>query len=116
ATVLGHEPPGRLEADDAAPGGRDADGPTRIRAERELDLAGGDGRCGAAARPAREPARVPRVRHRAEMRVLRRDPVCELVQVRLPGDGVSRLLEPDDGHCALPGYVLGEERGPVRRD
>src|SRR5690348_11256252 len=116
ATVLGHEPPGRLEADDAAPGGRDADGPARIGAERELDVAGGDGRGGAAARSAREPARVPRVRNRAEMRVLRRDPVRELVQVRLACDGISRLLEPGDGHGALRGYVLGEERGPVRRD
>ena len=49
------------------------------------DLAepGGERGAVAAARAARDPARVERVDDRAEMRVVGRDPVGELVQVRL---------------------------------
>src|SRR5204862_983875 len=83
AALRRHEVERRLEPGDAAPGRRNADRAARIAAERELDLPGGDRGRRAAARPAGEASRRARVRHRAEVWVLRADPVGELVQVRL---------------------------------
>ena len=116
AALRRHEIERRLEPGDAAPGRRDADRAARVAAERELDLPGGDRSRRAAARAAGEPSRRARVRHRAEVRVLRADPVGELVQVRLPGDGVPGGLEPQYRLGALRGHVLGEDRRAVRRD
>ena len=115
AAVRGDEVVRRLEADDAAPCGRDANRAAGVGSERELDVARRD-RCGrAAARAAREPARIRGVRDGSVVRVLRRDAVRELVQVRLPGDRVPGLLEPLDRGRAAVGDVLREERGAVRR-
>ena len=68
-----------------------------------------------AARPAREPAGCDRVRDGAEVRILGRGPVGELVQVRLADVRVARALEPDDGLGRCNRDVLGEQDRPVRR-
>jgi hypothetical protein len=49
------------------------------------------------------------------VRVLGRDAVGELVQVRLADDGVARGLERRDRRCSLCRDVLGEDRGAVGR-
>ena len=111
----GDEPVRRLEAGDAAPRCRDPDRPRRVAAESELDVARRDRRRRAAARPTRQAAGSDRVRNRAVVRVLGRDPVGELVEVRLPGDGVPVCPEPLHGLRAQGRHMLREERRPVRR-
>ena len=69
----------------------------------------------AAARAAGEPAGRARVRHRPVVRVLRRDPVGELVQVRLADVHVAGLLEQRDRGRGSGGDVLGEEDRAVGR-
>src|SRR6185312_14019330 len=83
--------------------------------ERELHVARRDRRGRTAARAAREPSRRDRVRNGPVVRVLRGDPVRELVQVRLPGNRVSRLLEQPHRICADGRNMVGKERGAVRR-
>jgi hypothetical protein len=48
------------------------------------------------------------------VRVLGRDPIGELVQIRLPHDAVAALLEPLDRLRRPLGDVLGEQDRPVR--
>ena len=112
----GHEVVRRLEARDPAPGRRDADRAAGVGAERQLDVAGGDRRGRAAARPAGEPAWIAWVRHGAEVRVLRGDAVRELVQVRLAGDSVAGSLDAQDCVGAARRHVVCEEDRAVRRD
>src|SRR5205823_14017009 len=92
AAVDRNEPEARLEAEDAAAGGRNPDRPGGIGAERRVGQAGGEGRSGTAARAARGPAWRARVRHGAVVRVLRRDPVGELVQVGLADVDITGRL------------------------
>jgi hypothetical protein len=49
------------------------------------------------------------------VRVVRGDPVGELVEVRLPDDGVPGLLEPRDRGGGLRGYVVAKDGGSVGR-
>ena len=102
----------RLEADDAAPGGRDPDRAARVGAESELDVAGGDRRRRAAARAAGEATRARRVRHCRRSAGSRRDPVRELVQVRLARDGVAGRLQPQDRLGALRGTWSANRTDP----
>ena len=116
APVERHEPVGRLEARDAAAGGRYPDRAARVGAEAELGQPGGQRRGGAAARAARDPSWRERVRDRAEVRVLGGRPVRELVQVGLPHVDVAGGLEPAHGLRRLGRDVLGEQDRAVRRD
>ena len=68
-----------------------------------------------AARAAREPAGRDRVRNGAEVRVLGRDPVGELVQVRLADVRVAGALEPRDGLGGCVRDVVGEQDRAVGR-
>ena len=65
----GHEPVRRLQSDDAAVRGRDADRAARVGAQGEVAHAGADERRRAARRTARRPAGVPRVERHAVGRV-----------------------------------------------
>jgi hypothetical protein len=105
----------RLEADDAAAGGRDANRARAVSSERRVAEAGDERGGRAAARPARDPPLVERIDDVAEVRVLRRDPVCELMQVRLPDDGVARVLEPRDRLGRPLRNMLAEDRRPEGR-
>jgi hypothetical protein len=49
------------------------------------------------------------------VRILGRDAVGELVQVRLADVRVARALEPRDGLGRCSGDVVGEQDRPVRR-
>ena len=60
ARLAGDGPEGRLEADDPAERGRDADGAAAVAAHADRADTGGDGRTGAAGRPTRVPAQGPR--------------------------------------------------------
>ena len=115
AALERHEAEGRLEADDPAAGGRDADRAAGVGAERGVGKAGGERGGRAAARPAREAPRRDRVRHGSEVRVLRRHAVGELVQVRLADVRVARGLEAPHGLRGDGRDVVDEERRPVRR-
>ena len=72
-----------LEPDRAAVGSGDADGAAGVAAHGQEHHAGGDRRGRSAAGAAGNPLQVPRVAHRAEMRVGRGDAVGQLVQVGL---------------------------------
>jgi hypothetical protein len=116
AAIERHQPPARLEADDAAAGGGDADRAAGVGAERRVREPCRQRRRGAAARAARKPPRSQRIRNRPEMLVLRGRAVRELVQVRLAGVRVSRRLQPPHGLRGLARHVLGEQDRAVGRD
>jgi hypothetical protein len=110
-----HEAERRLEPDDAAARGGDADRPAGVGAERGIGEAGGERGGRAAAGAARRPAGCDRVRDRPVMRVLRGDAIGELVQVRLADVREARRLEPRDGLRRTDRDVVGEDRRAVRR-
>ncbi len=110
-----HDPPGRLEADHAAARGREPDRSGAVRPERDLAQPSGERGAVAPARAAGDPAGVERVDDGAEVRVVRGDPVGELVEVRLSDDPVARLLEPGDRARRSLGDVLPEDRRAVGR-
>ena len=113
--LLAHAPEGRLHADDAAEGRRDADGTACVRAHGAVAEAGGDRGARTAAGSARDPAGVVRIPRRPEKRAVARRPVGELVGVGLADQDGSSILElPGDGRAAV-GDVLGEEGGGHRR-
>ena len=114
--VGGDQAPRRLEADDAAAGGGEADRARAVRPERDLAEARGEGGAVPAARPARDPARVERVDDGAEVRVVRGDAVGELVQVRLAHDRVARRLELRHARRRTLRHVVAVDRRPVGRD
>ena len=105
----------RLEADDSAARGGDADRAAGVGSERRVREACGKRGGRAAAGAAGGPAGRDRVRNRAEMRVLRGDAVGELVEVRLADVRVAGALEADDCLGAPVGDVVGEEDRPVGR-
>ena len=105
----------RLVPYGAAPCGRDSDRPRRVAPERELQVAGGDGRRRPSTRASCEPPRRDRIRNGAVVRVLRRDSVGELVEVRLPRDGESGGLEQLHRVGAHGTHVVGEECRAVGR-
>jgi hypothetical protein len=113
--VEGDEPVGRLEADDAAAGGGDADRSARVGPERRVCEAGGERRSRAAARAAGDSARGDRVGDGAEVRVLGGDAVGELVEVRLPDVDVAFSLELGDCRGGPLRDVVGEDDRPVGR-
>src|ERR1035438_728828 len=76
-------PIGRLESDGAAKRGRDANGAAGIGAHRHEDHVRGYGGARTTARPAGTVPRVPRIAHRAEVRVGRSDAVSQFVHVEL---------------------------------
>ena len=86
-----------------------------VGAEREVAEPGRQRGAVPAARAARDPRRVERVHDGAEVRVVRRDPVGELVQVRLAHDRVAGLLEPGDAGRRALGNVVAEDRRAVGR-
>ena len=76
-----HAPALRLEAEQPAPRGGDADRAGAVGAERRADEAGRDRRRAAAAGPARRALQVPRVARRAERRRLGERPDAQLGHV-----------------------------------
>jgi hypothetical protein len=72
---------------------------------------------GAGAGPSGRPVRSERIRDRAEVRVVARDAVGKLVQVRLADVHVPGGLEPSDRLGGAVGHVVGERIEPyvVRR-
>ena len=87
-----------------------------VGAERDVAQACGDGGCRAAARAAWVAASVERVLDVPEVLVLGRDPVRELVQVRLAEDGIAGALEARHGIRRPRGHVLLEDRRAIGRD
>jgi hypothetical protein len=110
-----HETVGGLEADDAAAGGWDPNRAPAVAAKRGVDQVCCERRRRAAAGAAGDPSRRKGIRDRAEVRVLGRDAVGELVQVRLADVRVPGLFEAPDGFRRPRRNVLGEDRRPVRR-
>ena len=101
-------PARRLEADEAAAGGRDAQRAAAVVAVGDRDHAGGDGGRRAAGRAAGRALEVPRVARRAEAPRLgdRQDP--PLRQRRRADDDEARVAQP--AHDAV--VVRGDERRP----
>jgi hypothetical protein len=111
----GDETERRLEASDGATRGRNTDRATRVRAERRVREAGGEGRRRSSARTARDAPGGDRVGNGAEVGVLRRDPVGELVEVRLPDVDVAGAFQTDDSLGRAGRNVVGEDRRAVGR-
>jgi hypothetical protein len=105
----------RLEADDAAAGGRNPDGTRGVRPERRIGEAGRERRGGAAARPAGIAVGRERIPDIPEMLVLRGDAVGELVQVRLADDRIACSLEASDRRGGPVRNMLREDRRAVGR-
>ena len=112
-TVERDEPVARLEADDPAARGRDPDRAAGVRAERVLGEPRRDRGRRASARPSGHAPRIPRVRHRPEVRVDGRDPVRELVQVRLADVRIARRLESRHRLRAALRHVVRVDDRPV---
>ena len=100
-TIPQHAAGMRIEPPESVPSAVSA---TRLRARRRTP-----------ARAAGDPPFAQRVRDGSEVRVLRRDPVGELVQVGLPDVRVAGGLEQADGLGGLRRDVVGEQRRAVRR-
>ena len=99
---IGHEPEGRLEADDAAMVRRDADRACLIAADRHLDLAGRDQRGRARRGAAGRVAGLARIEHRAGRAGMAAARHAVIFAHRLPGDlaaGVENAR--DDGRVDL---------------
>ena len=94
---------GRLETDHAATRCRNADRPAGVGPERSFGEARCQRRSGTAGRAAGDPAGSEGIRDGAEVCVLRRDPVGELVQVRLADVRISGRFGKEDGCCTLAG-------------
>ena len=105
----------RLETDHAAARCRNADRAAGVGSERSVGEARCERRRGAAGRAAGDSAGSEGVRDGAEVCVLRRDPVGELVQVRLADVRVAGRFGKEDGCCTLSRDVLREDRRAVRR-
>ena len=106
---------GRLETDHAATRCRNADRPAGVGPERSFGEARCQRRSGTAGRAAGDPAGCEGIRDGAEVCVLRRDPVGELVQVRLADVRIAGRFGKEDGCCTLSRDVLHEDRRAVRR-
>ena len=109
------EPVRRLEADDAAAGGGDADRAAGVGSQGRVGEPGRERRSRASRRAAGDPSRCDRVRDSAEVRVLRRDAVRELVQIRLADVRVPAGLCEVHGFRGGGRHVFGEHRRAVRR-
>ena len=105
----------RFEADDPAAGCGDPNRATGIRTERRLGKPGCEGRRGPAARAARYSSPRDRIRNGSEVRILRRDSVRELVQIRLADVHVTARLESAHRLRRAARDVVGEHRRSVRR-
>ncbi len=117
--LVGTSPDGRPVAGDPAERGRDPDRPGRVRAERDVDEPGGDGRAAAAARSSRRPLEIPRVAGRAEVRAVRERAERELVRVQLPDDRGAGRPEAGDALGVALGHAvedLRRRRGRHARD
>ena len=114
APVRRDEVEGRLEADDAAARRRDPDRAARVGADCGVGKTRGERSRRAAARTACDPSRSDRIRDRPEVRVLRGDPVRELVQVRLADVHVPGRFQAADRLRGLGRHVFDEDRRPVR--
>ncbi len=101
---------GRLDADDAAAGGRLPDRGAGIAAERGVGHAGRDRRRGAAARAARMMALAPRVVDRPVVDVRAGGAVGQLVQVGLAEDHRAGALEALDRGGIVVRDPVGEQR------
>ncbi len=115
AAVHGHGPVRRLEADDAAAGGRNADRAraSRCRARRRRGPAA-SAAADASARAARIAVGRERVGDVPEVLVLGRDPVGELVQVRLARR--RRSPQPRGARPPMPSApARARRRSPTRR-
>ncbi len=106
---------GRLEADDAAAGGRNPDRAAGVGSEGRVREPGGEGSRRASARAARDPPAGDRVGNGAEVCVLRGDAVGELVEVGLSDVRVAGALQANDDLGAPVWDVIGEEDRPVSR-
>ena len=105
----------RLEADDAAPGRRDPDRAAGVGARAPPSAS--PAASAAALPPLEPPATRPgaRVRDGAVVRVLRGDPVGELVQVRLAGVASSRRASSSRDRRGGPLRDVVAEDAPSRR-
>ena len=129
-----HGPEGRLEADDTAERGRDADGPATVTAHGDRPDTGCDRRPGATRRSARGARQVPRIGGPAVDRRFGDARVAELGHGGLGEDHGAGLLEAlqDDRrairdesphrqrpvgtlHAGQPLRVLGADREPGKR-
>ena len=106
---------GRLETDHAAARCRNADRAAGVGPERRVGEARCQRRGGTAGRAAGDPAGSEGIRDGAEVCVLRRDPVGELVQVRLADVRIAGRLGEEDGCCTRGRDVFSEDRRAVRR-
>ena len=108
---------GRLQSNDAAGGGGDADGSARVAAERRQRHAGGDRNRRSAARPSRRPRRIDRIANGTERGVLARRAERELVEIGLANQHGARMPQLRDDRrirgCDVP---LAYPRRRRRRD
>ena len=110
-----HAPVRGLEPDDAAEGGRPADGPAGVRARRAADEPRGQGGAGPAARAAWNVVEVPRIAGGREAMAGELDAERELVGDELAEkDGAGLPPAPDARRLVLRDPV-GEKGGPARR-
>jgi len=94
-----------LQPGNAAIGGRNANGPSRIGAQRHRQKLAGDERCRASTRAAGYTRRIERIQHEAIMRVLRCDAESDLVKVGLADGNGARRAQPLHHRC----IVIGNE-------
>ena len=101
----GNAPEGGFEADDAAEGGRDADGAPSIRADTAAAQTGGNRCRRTSAGTAGNAGKIPRIARGAEVRIVGGDAVGEFVEVGLAEDDDPSFFELGD----QGGIVLGNE-------
>ena len=107
-------PAARLQADDTAAGGRDADRAAEVAALGQADHARCDRSRAAARGAARGESEVPRVAGNAEALRLGHGPQPELGRVRLADDDRARLAQPADVGGVVVGDPVAERRAAVR--
>ena len=105
---------GRLHADDPGQRGGLADRAAGVGPDAQRHVVGRHGRGRAAAAPAGDPVECPRVRGRAEGRVLGGRAHRELVHVRLAQDHRADLAEPLGDVGVVRGDVAVEDARPGR--
>ncbi len=91
-----HQPPGRLQAVDAAPAGGRADRPTLVAAERHRDLAGRDQRGAAARRASGRVVGIVRVADRPGDAGMAAGGEAKILAGRLAGDDAASIEDAGD--------------------
>ncbi len=107
--------PARPDPRHAAERGGYAHRAGRVRAERRVDEACGDGRAATSARAAADVLWIPRVERGPEVRAGRRSAVRELVGVELSGDRGARCPQTRDALGILRGHAVQHLRRRRRR-